>query len=227
MIARFLTRTVLVVALALLVASLRPAFGLSSEGERLVEALALSRGHIEQQPLLAAGMMLNLGDWYRLETRYEEAEPLFREALDLHRRFLDRDHPTRARSLARFASLLEYKAKFAEAEVHFRTVVEFQPEFIKAWNNLGVTLLRLAYVTRMDPQEREKAYDRAIETFTQILSRFPDYANKHKTYYNRGLIYSFRGQVDLAVRDANKALELKPDYEEAKKLLRSLGKQPR
>ncbi len=44
MIARSHTRTVLSLSLALLLAGFQPAFGLSSETERLVEALALQDG---------------------------------------------------------------------------------------------------------------------------------------------------------------------------------------
>ncbi|MHC4472396.1 MAG: alkaline phosphatase family protein [Planctomycetota bacterium] len=144
----------------------------------------------------------------------EEGEKELREALSL-----EPDFPE-ARN--RLGILLLGRKEFAEAETHFRTVVEFQPDYIRAWNNLGVALLRNAALSDMDPQEREETYDRAIETFTEILERFPQYQNKHKTYYNRALIYRFRGQKDLAFRDARRALELKPDYEEAKKLLRLL-----
>ncbi len=34
-------------------------------------------------------------------------------------------------------------------------------------------------------------------------------------YYNRGLAHSKKGEVELAVKDYTKAIELKPDYAEA------------
>ena len=36
-----------------------------------------------------------------------------------------------------------------------------------------------------------------------------------ETYYNRGLAHSKKGEVELAIKDYTKAIELKPDYADA------------
>ena len=36
-----------------------------------------------------------------------------------------------------------------------------------------------------------------------------------ETYYNRGLAHSKKGELELAIKDYTKAIELKPDYAEA------------
>lgn len=36
-----------------------------------------------------------------------------------------------------------------------------------------------------------------------------------ETYYNRGLAHAKNGEVELAIEDYTKAIELKPDYAEA------------
>ena len=36
-----------------------------------------------------------------------------------------------------------------------------------------------------------------------------------ETYYNRGLAYSKKGELELAIADYTKAIELKPDYADA------------
>lgn len=36
-----------------------------------------------------------------------------------------------------------------------------------------------------------------------------------ETYYNRGLAHSKKGEVELAIADYTKAIELKPDYADA------------
>ncbi len=36
-----------------------------------------------------------------------------------------------------------------------------------------------------------------------------------KTYYNRGLAHSKKGEVELAIKNYTKAIELKPDYADA------------
>ena len=36
-----------------------------------------------------------------------------------------------------------------------------------------------------------------------------------ETYYNRGLVHSKNGELDKAIKDYTKAIELKPDYADA------------
>jgi tetratricopeptide (TPR) repeat protein len=114
--------------------------------------------------------------------------------------------------------------RLTEAEQQFRAVVELEPRNRIAWNNIGVIHLRVAAAIR-DPQTREEAFDQALETFNTIIERFPSYA---KGYGNRAKIYILRRQFPLAVADLQKALELDPEYEDAKAQLAALrGRTPR
>ena len=47
-----------------------------------------------------------------------------------------------------------------------------------------------------------------------------------EAYYDRGLVYAVRGERDPAIADFKKALELKPDFQEARTALETLGVQP-
>ena len=48
-------------------------------------------------------------------------------------------------------------------------------------------------------------YDRAIEDFSEVISKDPENAN---AYFNRGCCYDSVGELDLAIADYSIALEL-------------------
>ena len=58
----------------------------------------------------------NLAELYRSQGRYTEAEPLYREALDLRKQLLGDNHPDVAQSLNNLASLYYYQGRYEEAE---------------------------------------------------------------------------------------------------------------
>ena len=58
----------------------------------------------------------NLAGLYRSQGRYEEAEPLYLEALDLCKRLLGDNHPSVATSLNNLAELYRSQGRYKEAE---------------------------------------------------------------------------------------------------------------
>ncbi|WP_008317573.1 tetratricopeptide repeat protein [Leptolyngbya sp. PCC 6406] len=56
-------------------------------------------------------------------------------------------------------------------------------------------------------QAQQQQYLTAIQTLTGVLSRYPHSA---EDYSNRGLVYSWAGQGEAALRDYNRALSLDP-----------------
>ena len=105
-----------------------------------------------------------------------------------------------------------------EAEKHCLAVLELEPNHRIAWNNLGVVRMRRALKIE-DPETREKALDLALATFDDIIDRFPEYA---RGYGNRATIRIARRSWAAAIEDLRKALELDPNYAEAKRNLQIL-----
>jgi len=58
----------------------------------------------------------NLAGLYRAQGRYDEAEPLYRQALELRRELLGERHPQVATSLNNLAYLYESQGRYNEAE---------------------------------------------------------------------------------------------------------------
>ena len=50
--------------------------------------------------------------------------------------------------------------------------------------------------------------DRAIEDYTKAIELNPNYTD---AYYNRSLVYNYKGDLDRALNDLNRAIQLNPN----------------
>ncbi len=113
---------------------------------------------------------------------YDEAEPLFRESLEITRETLGSRHPETAIRLSNLADLLRTKGQYEEAEPLHREALEITRE------TLGVrhpaTAIRLNNLAELlcatdRHDEAEPLYREALEIGRQTLGdRHPDYATR-------------------------------------------------
>jgi len=87
--------------------------------------------------------------------------------------------------------------------------VQLDPGYARAWYNLG-----LAYNGGNQPQ-------RAIAALRQAESADP---NDAKIPYARATIHAQLGQKKEAIKAAARALQLRPDYAEARQLIGALAR---
>jgi tetratricopeptide (TPR) repeat protein len=78
-----------------------------------------------------ANSLNNLAELYRSQGRYEEAEPLYLQALELGQRLLGENHPDVATSLNNLALLYNTQGKYVKAEALSRQAL------IIYWQTLG------------------------------------------------------------------------------------------
>jgi tetratricopeptide (TPR) repeat protein len=91
-------------------------------------------------------------------------------------------------------------AHWDEAIEAYRRVVEIDPTYAAAWNNLGLLLHRMGH------------YDDANEAYKTALVQDERCC---QAAYNLGSLHEDRGDVDMAIRYYRIALELAPDYADA------------
>ena len=85
----------------------------------------------------------NLALLYHAQGRYEEAEPLYLQALELYKRLLGDHHPHVATSLNNLAGLYDAQGRYNEAEPLYLRTLEIcvkclgknNPYTQAAWNN--------------------------------------------------------------------------------------------
>ncbi|WP_299654217.1 tetratricopeptide repeat protein [uncultured Tateyamaria sp.] len=128
--------------------------------EMLVSLARLEFG--EQDPKTATALN-NLAESYRSLGRFEEAEPLYREALEIDRDVLDERHPDYAIRLNNLAGLLRDTGRFEEAEPLFREALEIgrevlggrHPDVAVRLNNLADLLQDTGRIEEAEPLFRE------------------------------------------------------------------------
>ncbi|MBI4823723.1 MAG: tetratricopeptide repeat protein [Nitrospirae bacterium] len=90
----------------------------------------------------------------------------------------------------------------------YQIALRLKPDYAEAYNNLG-----MAYGVK-------GLIDKAIEQYQIAISLKPDYA---EAYYNLGIIYIDR-DLNKAHKEFKKALQINPDFHEARKFLDYLNK---
>lgn len=83
----------------------------------------------------------------------------------------------------------------------YDTIAHIDTNFFGAYYNKG-----FIYFTYL------KEYTKAVECYTQAIKSFPSY---YQAFYSRGLCYEIMNDKKLALEDYNKALAIKPDYDDA------------
>ncbi len=114
----------------------------------------------------------NLASSYRAQSRYDEAEPLYRRALEIGEKTLGAEHPDYATWLNNLAGLLRATGRYDEAEPLYRHVLEIDEKVLGAehpditidYNNLAGLLRQTG---RYD--EAEPLYRRALEISEKTL----------------------------------------------------------
>ena len=151
------------------------------------------------------------GTIYVQQGLFEKAVEDYNQAL-----ILDPDYSValRGRQIA-YAEMANQNGKrslsnkqFDSAERHFKTALSFDPNFAKAYNNLGITQIQHSETIIINYEtlsEFFKLLDLAIDYFERAVFLDP---NNARYYDNRGTAYLKRNRTKEALVDYNRALEL-------------------
>jgi tetratricopeptide (TPR) repeat protein len=90
---------------------------------------------------------------------------------------------------------------YVQALSCYDTIAHIDTNFFGAYYNKG-----FIYFTYL------KEYTKAVTCYTQAIKSFPSY---YQAFYSRGLCYEVMNDKKSALEDYNKALVIKPDYDDA------------
>lgn len=110
-------------------------------------------------------------------------------------------------------SVMLNKRAYQEAEKFFAEATEARPDMARYWQSLGWAIFN-------NPKRPE---DQRVENARKCFEKALDLdAEDAQTHYNVGLYWKAKGNPNRTKRALEKAIELKPDFIEAKRELRLL-----
>ena len=139
----------------------------------------------------------NLAGLYNSQGRYSEAEPLYRQALEMIKRLLGNEHPYVATSLNNLALLYNSQGRYSEAEPIYRQALEMRKRLLgNEHPDVAASLNNLAglYNSQGRYSEAEPLLRQALEMMKRLLgSEHPDVAT---SLNNLAGLYWTQGNTD-------------------------------
>jgi Tfp pilus assembly protein PilF len=104
------------------------------------------------------------------------------------------------------ANVFKEQGNIEEAINNFREVLRINPDHVDAHNNLGIIL-----------EKQFGRYDEAISHYQSCLKIEPD---NYGIHFNLGIALAKKGDIKEAITHFRQAIDLKPDFEDARRALR-------
>ncbi|GBL10888.1 regulatory protein AfsR [Microcystis aeruginosa Sj] len=183
-----------------------------------IEAVALSIPHIaesateleqwlEDEDLIPS--FAGLGLFYEGQGLYEEAEPWFKQCLEVTRRRLGEEHPDVATSLNNLAELYKFQGKYEEAEPLFLQALELRKRLLEENHpDVAHSLNNLAELYRSQGRytEAEPLHLQALELRKRLLG--DNHLDFAQSLNNLATLYGFQARYTEAEPLYLQALEL-------------------
>jgi tetratricopeptide (TPR) repeat protein len=155
-------------------------------------------------------LLFNVAESYSVLGKYQEAEQMYRQVLELREKVLGRDHPFTIASMNNFACTLDNLGKYKEAEAMYQQVFELlekvlgreHPFTIASIDNLGVVLGRLERL-----EEAETMHRQALELTEKVLGR--EHPSTLNSINNLGIVLESLERHKEAETILRQALELR------------------
>ncbi|NEO97585.1 MAG: tetratricopeptide repeat protein [Symploca sp. SIO2E9] len=156
-----------------------------------------------------ASSLNNLANLYQSLGRYEQAEPLYLQALDLRKRLLGEQHPDVASSLNNLAALYQFLGRYEQAEALYlqaldlskRLLGEQHPDVATSLNNLANLYKSLGRYEQAEP-----LYLQALDLSKRLLGE--EHPSVATSLNNLANLYQSLGRYEQAEALYLQALDL-------------------
>ncbi len=164
----------------------------------------------------------NIGYIKASQKKYDESIIAFRRAIKIDEKFarayralgevyLKTGQKDRAEEMMqRAGEVYMEQNKTREAEIAFQEVLKLNPNTTNIYNSLGILY------------RRNKQYEKAITAYEKALRVDPEDEN---IFFNLGRACIEAGHAKRGVMYLNRAVDLYPEFEQAKKLIRQISKE--
>ncbi|MCC3438197.1 CHAT domain-containing tetratricopeptide repeat protein, partial [Microcoleus sp. PH2017_05_CCC_O_A] len=151
----------------------------------------------------------NLAELYRSQGRYRDAEPLYKQALEMWQRLFSDDHPDLAKSLNNLASLYRSQGRYRDAEPLYRQALEMWQRLFKGDHpDVATSLNNLAELYDFQGlyPEAEPLYEQALEIYQRLFTgAHPDVL---LSLNNLGLLLAAMHRPKAAFEKMHEAIEM-------------------
>jgi tetratricopeptide (TPR) repeat protein len=156
-----------------------------------------------------ASTLSNLAFLYYSQGRYDQAEPLYLQALELWKRLLGEDHPHVATSLNNLAVLYDSQGRYDQAKPLYLQALELSKRLLEEdYPHVATSLNNLAglYYSQGRYDQAEPLYLQALELRKRLLGE--DHPHVATSLNNLAGLYYSQGRYDQAEPLYLQALEL-------------------
>jgi CHAT domain-containing protein/Tfp pilus assembly protein PilF len=160
--------------------------------------------------IVEADSLHNLARLYRIQSKYAEAEPLFRRSLEMREKILGPNHPEVAQNLNNLAVLYMNQGKYAEAEPLCRRALEMREKALEPNHpDVAVSINNLAMLYHYQGKyaEVEPLYRRSLEMREKTLG--PNHLSVAVSLNNLATLYNNQGKYAEAETFHRRALEIR------------------
>lgn len=157
-----------------------------------------------------ASCLNNIAILYVSQSRYDEAEPLFRRSLEIREKQLGSYHPDTGTSLGNLAALFQSQGRYDEAEpLLLRSVGICEKLFGRYHSETGMSLFNLAnlHISQGRSAETEQLYLRSLEIMEKQLGE--DHPNTAIVLDRLAVLYDNQDRFDEAEPYYRRSLEIK------------------
>jgi len=157
-----------------------------------------------------APTLSNLAYLYYLQGRYNQAELLLRQALDLMKHLMGEEHPAVATNLDNLATLYYSQGRYSETESLYQQALDLRRHLLgEEHPDVAVSLNNLAHLYSSQGRyaEAELLYQQAIDLMRSLLGE--EHPQVATSLNNLAHLYSSQGRYDQAETLYRKALELR------------------
>jgi CHAT domain-containing protein/Flp pilus assembly protein TadD len=153
--------------------------------------------------------MNNLALLYYSQGRYSEAEPLFKQALQLSEKVLGKEHPDTLVSMNNLAGLYRSQGRYSEAEPLYKQALQLREKVLgREHPNTLTSMNNLAGLYRSQGRysEAEPLFKQALQLSEKILGK--EHPNTLISMNNLALLYKSQGRYSEAEPLYKQALQL-------------------
>ncbi|KAI1382616.1 uncharacterized protein F4822DRAFT_100890 [Hypoxylon trugodes] len=155
-------------------------------------------------------LLFNIAGSYSMLGKYNEAEQMYRQTLELRERMLGREHPSTLASMNNLALVLDSQGKYKEAEQMHRQTLELRerilgrehPDTLGSMNNLAGVLRNQGKY-----EETKQIHRQTLELTERILGR--EHPDTLDSMNNLALVLDSQGKYEEAEQIHRQTLELR------------------